>query len=299
MNFLTVLSKDTLACSELQVRDYKELLKCSFGDSPDKTIFIETICRIFSKLTNKSLDYIKQLNIVDFFCLLLDIRNNSLGDCKLVVTRDEKKFNLELDLAKVKEETSSLFEQLATTIKHSNIEVYFECPSLERLMQNTKDEYLSYIKGSCITEKEKQCFVTITTNEQAEMFFDALPPKISLEIIDKFNAFVEKITNLNYLSTYGFEDHQLMFLPSIDSLLWFTKLLFSESLTSLYDNIFYLSYSGKMNPEYVENLSVGEYNYFIGLLKQILSNKNPSKEAEQDQNFNDLEDDPGFFGEQM
>ena len=298
MNFLTQLSKDTLICSELQVKDYKELLKCSFGDTPEKTIFIETICRIFSKLTNKSLDYIKQLNIVDFFCLLLDIRSNCLGDCKLILTQDKKKFNLELNLTKVKQETSSLFEQLATTIKHSNIEVCFECPSLERLMQNTKDEYLSYIKGSCITEKGKQCFVTITTNEQAEMFFDALPPKISLEIIDKFNEFVEKITNMNYLATYGFENHQLMFLPSIDSLLWFTKLLFSESLSSLYDNIFYLSYSGKMNAEYVENLSVGEYNYFVGLLKQILASKNSSKETEQNENFDDFEEDPGFFGEQ-
>lgn len=297
MNFLTILSKDTLVCSELQVKDYKELLKCSFGDSPDKTIFIETICRIFSKLTNKSLDYIKQLNIVDFFCLLLDIRNNSLGDCKLVLTQDKKKFNLELNLAKVKEETSILFEQLATTIKHSNIEVYFECPSLERLMQNTKDEYLSYIKGSCITKKRKKCTAIITTNEEAELFFNALPPKISLEIIDNFNKFVESTTKMNYLSRYGFNEQQLVFLPSIESLLWFAKLLFNEPLSSLYDNIFYLSYSGKMNAEYVETLSVGEYNYFVGLLRQVLANKNsPEENKENNQNF---EEEPGLFEEEM
>ena len=28
-----------------------------------------------------------------------------------------------------------------------------------------------------------------------------------------------------------------------------------------------------MNAEYIENLPVGEYNYFIGLLKQTLSTK--------------------------
>ena len=296
MNFLAQLSKDTLICSELQVKDYKQILKCTFGDTPDKTIFIETVCRIFSKLTDRPLDYIKQLNIIDFFCLLLDIRANSLGNCSLVLTQNEQKFNLELDLIKVKQETSSLFEQLATTIKHSNLEVSFECPSIERLMQNTKEDYLSYIKGSCITKKRKKCFATITTNEQAEMFFDALPPKISLEIIDNFNKFVEKITKMNYLSRYGFYEQQLIFLPSIDSLLWFAKLLFNEPLSSLYDNLFYLSYSGKMNAEYVEGLSVGEYNYFVGLLRQVLANKNSPGENNQDQNF---QEDPGLFEEEM
>ena len=296
MNFLTQLSKETLICSELQVKDYKEILKCTFGDTPDKTIFIETVCRIFSKLTDRPLDYIKQLNIIDFFCLLLDIRANSLGNCSLVLTQNEQKFNLELDLMRVKQETSSLFEQLATTIKHSNLEVSFECPSIERLMQNTKEDYLSYIKGSCITKKRKKCFATITTNEQAEMFFDALPPKISLQIIDNFNKFVEKITKMNYLSRYGFYEQQLIFLPSIDSLLWFAKLLFNEPLSSLYDNLFYLSYSGKMNAEYVEGLSVGEYNYFVGLLRQVLASKNSPGENNQDQNF---EEDPGLFEEEM
>lgn len=296
MNFLTQLSKDTLICSELQVKDYKEILKCTFGDTPDKIIFIETVCRIFSKITNRSLEYIKQLNIIDFFCLLLDIRANSLGNCSLILTQNEQKFNLELDLIKVKQETSSLFEQLTTTIKHSNLEVSFECPSIERLMQNTKEDYLSYIKSSCITKKRKKCTAMITTNEEAELFFNALPPKISLEIIDNFNKFVESITKMNYLSRYGFYEQQLTFLPSIESLLWFAKLLFNEPLNSLYDNIFYLSYSGKMNAEYVEGLSVGEYNYFVGLLRQVLASKNSPGENNQDQNF---EEDPGLFEEEM
>ncbi len=297
MNFLTQLSKDTLICSELQVKDYKQILKCTFGDTPDKTIFIETVCRMLSKVTDKPLEYVKQLNIIDFFCLLLDIRANSLGNCSLVLTQNNQKYNIELDLIKVKEETSRLFQQLTTTIKHSNLEVSFECPSIERLMQNTKEDYLSYIKSSCITKKRKKCFAVITTNEQAEMFFDALPPKVSLEIIENFNKFVESITKMNYLSRYGFNEQQLVFLPSIDSLLWFAKLLFNEPLNSLYDNIFYLSYSGKMNAEYVENLSVGEYNYFVGLLRQVLASKNsPPGENNQDQSF---EEDPGLFEEEL
>lgn len=291
MKFLSKLSKETLTCVELKVKDYKEILKCSLGDEPNKLIFVETICEILSNVTNKSLDYIKNLNIIDLFCLLLDVRANSLGECKLILTQDEIKFNIELDLNTAKEQTMSLFDQLTTTIKHNKMEIIFECPSINRLMQHTNDDYLSYIKGATITKNRKKRFIEINTNEQAEMFFDKLSPKTSLQIIHKFNEFVTTVTGLNYLSHYGFKDQQLVFLPSLDSLIWFVKLMFSEPLGSVYENIFYLGYTGKMDAQYVENIAVGEYNYFIGLLRQAMAAKNQSQQT----NEQTINNDPGFF----
>lgn len=298
MNFTTKLSKETLICTELQVKDYKEILKCTFGDSPDKLIFIETICRILSKVVNKPLSYVKSLNIIDMFCLLVDIRANSLGNFNVILNQNEQKFNIELDLTAIKQETANLFHQLSTTIKHDNIEVIFECPSVERLLENTKEDYLSYIKGSYLIKNSEKIFIEIKTAEQAEMFFNKISPKISLEIIYKFNKLVETITGMNYLSRYGFKEQQLVFLPSLDSLIQFTKLMFSEQLNSLYDNIFYLSYSGKMNAEYIENLAVGEYNYFVGLLRQVIASKN-SAQTDQTNPSNSSVNDDDFFGEDL
>lgn len=298
MKYISQLSKDTLLCSELLVKDYKEILKCTYGEEPNKKIFVETICEILAKIVQKPISFIKSLNVIDLFCLILDVRFNSLGPCNVVLTQNEQKFNLELNLGYIKEETEQLFNNLSTTIEHNGIEIVFECPSVERLLQNTKDDYLSYIKGSYITRNGEKRFIGITTNEQAELLFDKIPPKISLELIQKFNNFVEQITGMNFLSRYGFKDQKLVFIPSLDSLIWFNKLMFNEDLNSLYENIFYLSYSGKMNAEFIENSAVGEYNYYVALLRQALAEKN-SKNAPSEEDPNMMEQDPGLFEEGM
>lgn len=298
MKYISQLSKDTLLCSELLVKDYKEILKCTYGEEPNKKIFVETICEILAKIVQKPISFIKSLNVIDLFCLILDVRFNSLGPCNVVLTQNEQKFNLELNLGYIKEETEQLFNNLSTTIEHNGIEIVFECPSVERLLQNTKDDYLSYIKGSYITRNGEKRFIGITTNEQAELLFDKIPPKISLELIQKFNNFVEQITGMNFLSRYGFKDQKLVFIPSLDSLIWFNKLMFNEDLNSLYENIFYLSYSGKMNAEFIENSAVGEYNYYVALLRQTLAEKN-SKNVPSEEDPNMVEQDPGLFEEGM
>ncbi len=298
MKYICQLSKETLICTELIVKDYKEILKCSYGEEPNKKIFVETICEVLGRIVQKPATYIRTLNIIDVFCLLLDIRFNSLGACNVTLTRDEQKYNLELNLGYIKEETEQLFSKLSTTIEHNGIEIVFECPSVERLLQSTKEDYLTYIKGSYITKNDTKKFIAINTNEQAELLFDKISPKISLEIIQKFNTFVETITGMNFLSRYGFKDQQLVFVPSLDSLIWFTKLMFNEDLSSVYENIFYLGYTGRMGAEYVENSAVGEYNYYIALLRQVVAAKNSSNTPSENPQEADPED-PGLFDEDM
>ena len=120
MKFVSNLSKETLICSELQVKDYKELLKASYGEDINKLIFVETLCEIFAKTTNKPTEYFKKLNIIDLFCLLLDVRINSQGDiCKVVITRDEKKMNLELRLDLIKGDLELIFEEARRHIQYN------------------------------------------------------------------------------------------------------------------------------------------------------------------------------------
>lgn len=298
MKYISKLSKETFFCTELLVKDYKEILKCSYGEEPNKKIFAETVCEVLAKIIQKPTSYLRTLNVVDLFCLILDVRFNSLGPCNVILTQNDQKFNLELNLGYIKEETEQLFNKLSTTIEHNGIEVVFECPSVERLLQPTKDDYLTYIKGSYITKNNDKKFIEIHTNEQAELLFDKIPPKISLVIIEKFNEFVEQITGMNFLSRYGFKDQKLIFVPSLDSLIWFVKLMFNEDLSSVYDNIFYLSYTGKMGADYVENCAVGEYNYYIGLLRQVVASKNSSNSPSEGEGEMSAED-PGLFGDEM
>ena len=284
MKFVSKLSKTSLVCSELQVKDYKELMKCLMGDEPDLTIFVETVCDVLSNTTNKPVSFIKSLSVIDILCLLTDVRHNSLGSCNLVITQGDQKFNLELNLEKAKASISTLFEHCAEKILFNNLQVNIKVPSLERLLEEHEESYLPYI-DSCAFET--MGLFEITTNEQAKRVFDMFPPKLSLNIIKKFTQVLDKLCGVNLLKDYPFISQELFVLPTIEFLIWFSKLLFGENLATFYENIFGLCYSGKMNAQYIETLSVGEYNYFVGLLRQTTSSRNSSN---NDDNISDIID---------
>lgn len=282
MKFVSKLSTEIVLCDELKVKLYKELLKCSYGDEPNKMVFIETLYEILSSATNKPLEYFKKLNIIDLFCLLLDTRINSQGDiCKVVITKNDKQMNLELNLSHIRNEIADVVTKLSdANIVQNDMEVVFECPSLERSCQEAEEEYLYFIKGIRVNVNGEIKFASIISNEQAKLLFEKVSPKVSLQIIERFRKSIDVISNANFLSRYGLTEQKLVFFPSIDSFIWFTKLIFNESLETFYDNLFYLSHLGHMSTEYIENANVGEYNYFVSCLQRTLAAKTPSPEPE-------------------
>jgi hypothetical protein len=298
MKFIAELTNAKVLCNELKVKDYKELLKCIFGDEPDKVIFIETVCDVFSNITNKPAEYFKSLNAIDFFLLLLETRINSQGDaCKVSITKDSKQMSLELRLDYIRDETKKAFESInSTIIKQDNIEVVFECPSVERLLDNVTDEHLYFIKEASIKKNNSIKTIKINNNEQAKLLFEKLAPKISLQIIKKFEEFLKPCVEVNFLNRYKIDDQKLNFIPSIDNILWYSKLMFNESLDTFYDNLFYLSHLGHLNLEYVESLSPGEYIYMTKKLQSTLAQNSSSPQDENSYIPGDDTDD-GFFEE--
>lgn len=280
MKFISHLSKERLICNELHIKHYKNIIKSCYGETIDSHVFIENLCEVFVQLTNKPIEFFKRLNILDLFCLLLDIRINSQGSsCSLSLTRNEKKVNLDLNLNHVREELKTLYDDLTVVINVNSVEVLFECPGIDRLLQDSTADYIPYIKQSIVMTNNEAKQLVIPDNSTAEWLFDSMPPKVSLEIIRQFSVFVERVTGVNFLSRYGIKDQSLSFIPSIESLIWFTKLLFNEPLESLYENIFALAYAGKMTPQYIEECAIGEYIFFSNCLRKT-QNSNNSKTEE-------------------
>lgn len=282
MNFFAELTKkEKICCSELKVEDYKELLKCSYGDEPNIEIFIDTLTSIFAKLSNRPQNYFKQnLSIFDLFLMLLEIRIHSLGDSiEIIVTKDEKQASLELKLDCIKQDIKTFLNTvLNERIQQNYISINFDCPSIEKLQQQTEEQYLYFLKSSSIQDRPS---VAIDSIDKAKVLFNKLNPKTAQKIIETFEDFVRKLNQVNFLSRYGIEDQKLVFLPSIESLLWFTKLLFNEQLDTFYDNLFYLSHLGHISLDYIEKCSAGEYTYFVRKLEQTLNQK-ASKDNSQD-----------------
>jgi len=283
MKFLSKLTKETLVCSELQVKYYKDLLKCSYGDEPDVFLFVETLCDIFSVITNKPAEYFKHLSLIDLFCLLLDVRINSNGQiCKIIITKNSQKMTLELDLEVIRDSLREFAKKSFVVIDQTNTEIKLECPSINRLMQESLDVSTLFIKS--IAVKSPNSYHEITVNEHAQMLYGMLPPNVSFQINDAFESFIKSLNKINFLSRYGITEQELTFNLSVDSFIWYTKLIFNEPLNILYDNIFYLSHLGHLDANYIENSAVGEYTYFIGCLQSTLAAKNPPA-ASNDQTF--------------
>ena len=280
MKFSTSLSKETVVCSELKVKDYKNILKCSYGETPDQLPFIETLCETLAVVSDKPIPYIRSLNIIDLFCLLIDARVNCLGKiCKIVLTLNNVKHNIELNLANLKTELSVIFLDTPLTIQQDEFVFVLDYPSAERLLNlSENDIYLSLLKKVYIQKGEVKYELDITTNKQAETFINLIPPSVYVCLVKNCNILINKLLNVNFLDRYNIrKDQVLNFNLSIDTLIWYTKLIFNESLEKLYNNIFNLSYLGHMSAEYIENSVVGEYIYFAGCLAKSLAEKNPTE----------------------
>lgn len=295
MNFFAELTKEKISCAELKVQDYKEILKCSYGDEPNKEIFIETLTSIFAKLSNKPQEYFKQnLSIFDLFLMLLDVRIHSLGDAiNIVVTKDNNQAKFELNLKDFKKFLLDFFnkhKQLA--LQDNHIRIVFNFPLVERLLEPLEEEYLYFLDEVFFHNKTFK----IQTNKQAQELFDKLPPKLASKFIDNFKEFIVDCQKNNFLENFQVQQ-TLTFIPTIESLIWYTKLFFNETLETFYDNMFYLSYLGHLELSYINSLGPGEYSYMVRKLEQTLNQKN--RQNEPPSNDYDISgdnfDDSGMF----
>ena len=281
----------TILCSELKVKQYKELLKTTYGEEPNIQIFLETLWDILAELTGKQKIFFKQINIIDLLLVVLQIRIASQGDaCDIILTHEGKKANVEMKLDCCIEDIQHTFCcNLEQTISYNGVDIIIGCPSSERLLETTEEDYLHYIKEARFTLNGETAHVNIEHNTRAKQIFEQLPPHISMRIFKYVTDFNTIASELNLLDRYGCIEQTINFMPSLESLMWFTKLLFSESLEGFYNNVFYLSYLGHMNAEYIENCTPGEYLLFTQTLQNNLNTNNqtdsssPTEEQFQDE----------------
>jgi hypothetical protein len=302
MKFISDLSSHKLVCSELTVADYKQILKCSFGDEPDLELFSETICDVIGKLTNKSSEFVKSLPMSDVLCILIDLRLKSMGDVVTVsVKSEEKQMSLDLNLSTIKEDIKQFYKPFCCSkITQKDLEIVLSVPSIEMLSAKTDDEYLYFIKSVLL----KKSTFEISNIEEASALFEKISAKVASQIISHCRQFIESVKELNLLACYEGIDQKLGFVPTIENLLWFVKLLFNEPLDAFYDNIFYLAKHVNMTPQYIESCTPGEYIYFTKKLEASIAAQNQGNQQQTDYQQNsegfpeDLQDeyvpDDGF-----
>lgn len=291
MKFVSELSNASLICTELNVADYKELLKCTFGDEPDINVFSETICDILGKLSTHPAEFIKSLPISDVFCLLIDLRLRSMGDTVAVSLKsDDKQISLDLNLSSIREDINKFYEPFCCSkITQKDLEIILSIPSVEMLSTKTEDEYLYFIKSVSLKKNQFE----ICNVQEASALFEKISAKVASQIISHCREFIESVKELNLLARYKGITQTLGFIPTIENMLWFTKLLFNEPLDTFYDNIFYLAKHVNMTPSYIESCTPGEYIYFVRKLEASFAaqNQGNQQQTNHDQNSDAFPED--------
>jgi hypothetical protein len=250
-NFLIPLqiNNKTVIHKELKVKDYKSVLKCLVNDPLDLNFLILNLNFILKKVTNLSEQEINQLNIIEYFLLLLNIRMFSLGSSIFTVYKKEE-LNIEISLQPLLDTIISfLNEDHTTTIKKENYTFKFSIPSVEQLITN-----------------DELSFVTIVNK-------DILPGDLPISYIKFINKHIKQIKNkINKIFFYKSPIDKYSIKFSSDRVEYFSliKLLFNENLLTIYDNILYLSKVCNISSNYLENCTYGEFKIFVKKTEEML-----------------------------
>lgn len=273
-----IFSGETLSLDEFTFSDYKKILKTSYGDEVVTVNFVETLLEILQKNSQKDRNFFLNLNVCDILNVLIEMRANSMGNiASVVVPKDETQLRVDLRLDWIQEDVREFLQFCKNQfVEFEGIRLYFGVPSLTKLMSIVSDDeqFLCFIERAEVTSLSDKTF-EILTIEDAKRVLNMISAKNGKAIIDGFQSIVAGAQEQNFLKRYKIETNEkLKFVPSISSLLWYTKLMFNEPLDSLYHNIFMLAKYGNIDPNYLEKCTPGEYTYFVKKLEESLMAEN-------------------------
>jgi hypothetical protein len=226
-----------------------------------------------------------KLNIIDYVLFLLKIRIISVGDQLELQfnTQDEKtKEKVTIDLNVVMRNVYDLTVEATNNniIYHNNITILVDFPNIlseHILLNNTKNniEHIfetvpEYIKT--ITVDDSVIDLSKFTSKEKIQMYESLPISIRSKIQQNVLEMIKILASKNVFSIPRLDYFRFNFYNK--SLQEFIRLIFSSDLRNIYQE-YYILASKKIDPAYVDNLSILERKVFISFIEEeIESRKN-------------------------
>jgi hypothetical protein len=290
------LNNQTIFYSELKVKYLKVIYKALLGDVPDANTIFKNLNNILHELTNIDIHEIEKLNVIDYFNLLLDIRITSVGSSVFVEVPDLVNTKIELNLNNFCEKLNNTKQKYHDTKDCiEDFIIKYRLPTLRNIIklnsQTTSDELYSIFIDS-ITYRETKIDFTKLNLDEIQLILNHLPAKITSNLYKKIYTLITEFNSINLLPQIKeLEGKSLTFNLNVNNLIILLKIIFGDELMSLYDNIFWLSKFTHFTPEYIENLTPGEYVLYVKKVQAINStDKSPSDNTDMT-NFDDSIDD--------
>jgi hypothetical protein len=270
--------------TEYSVRDLKFILKNLLLCESAPSDFIDNINSFVANKTDLQLERVESLNFLDFICLLIQIKClSSPNIVDLIATVNDKQTNIQANLLFFAETIDKLnFKELQTAYITKDITINFKIPVLKDIFC-LPPTYLpcSVIESVIIGDHRKIDYNKISYEKKIEVF-NKLPIKAALGVRERFNAVKKKLEPVNLLE-YLKIDKRVKIPINItpEYIISLFKIIFSEDITAIYENIFMLSKHSNISADYIENCTPGEYNIFMKQLEKtfVTEKVNEANEA--------------------
>lgn len=269
--------------TEYTVRDLKFILKNLLLSESAPVDFIDNINSFIISKTDLQLEQVESLNFLDFIHLLIQIKClSSPNIVDLIATVNDKQTNIQANLLQFTETIDKLtFKELQTAYISKDLTINFKIPVLKDIFC-LPPTYLpcSVIESVIVSDHRKTDFNKISHEKKIEVF-NKLPIKAALEVRERFNIVKDDLESINLLEYLKIDKRvRIPINVAPECIISLFKIIFSEDITAIYENIFMLSKHSNISAEYVENCTPGEYNIFMKQLQKAFINDKPSETNE-------------------
>jgi hypothetical protein len=259
------LNKD-IYCSEISVQQYKVILKSLFANTLTD-IFIKNINNLLLKITNLKEREINDLNFIEYFALLVYIRNISMGsDLKLIFTHNDIKTNVSVNLSNTIKNLIPALTLKEKVLKINNIKFTLSLPTINKFILQYEALTDFYIKHATIND------ITVIDQKDINILINSLTPLNYKLLIDECKQFNKQITDLYFYNNIN-KDFRISFVPHPDNVLYYLKLVFNDDLQTLYNDIHYLSKIENLTTDYLINCTPGEFRLHAKILESAVKEK--------------------------
>ena len=271
----TLLQKE-IEFKELNLSQYRQLLKCFIGDEIDLKFVYSNTNNILQTLTDLTDKEIKQLSFVDYFLLLFNIRQISIGDSVSLYVFDNEQKQLKVDLRVqnlINEISNAEIKKLLIPENTDIGEIYYRLPTIEEilLLENSSETSLYTFFLQKIKFSNTEINLESYSFEEREKIVQKIPVKIMTCLTKRTQELIKHFNNLNLLKSINNEtfDKALPFTLNSEILGFVYKLVYNTNLENIYDCMFALAKAANFSCEFLDNCSPGEFYLFVKKLEQL------------------------------
>ena len=129
-----VLTDKTVHFNELKVKHYKTILKSILGDDIDYEIAITNINNIIKCISDLTINEIRELNFLDYFLLLFEIRCTSISSFIVAETTDDVATKIDINVLKFIEHVKKIdINSLLLADNVNNFTIHYRLPTLKEI----------------------------------------------------------------------------------------------------------------------------------------------------------------------